>query len=180
MFWNKKEFYFNSSWSKPFICKIKDGKEDRLVHESTQKSFKQAARFLNLENVPNDKLGVYLFRDMSDKDNEYVGETHGQSIRKRLANHVNGGDSGSKCLERGRYYLVRWAVSETPQLSEGLIMIYFRPKCNDRDDWETMLNKNNTRDMYTEAARLGLCAPQSYETFILHYMFFTQKVISSR
>ncbi len=159
MGWGDSSSIDFGNWSGPVIHKIGDVLEDG----STGKTYKQTGRILNYAEVP-DERGIYLFRDIRDRDNYYCGKTENQTLRKRLTQHLTG-DSGK--LRRGDEYKVRWITSNNPGLSEAIAIIYLKPDRNDGNDWKRDIKRKNAKEVLREAERLGFYSKYNHEEFCL-------------
>lgn len=146
-------------WSDRFIHKIGDVIEDG----STGKTYKQTGRILSYAEVPDEK-GIYLFRDIHDRENYYCGKTENQTLRKRLTQHLSG---ASGKLRRGDEYTIRWITSRDPGLSEAIAVIYLKPKANDGKDWRYDLRRKDAKKVLAEAERLGFYSKYNKEEFCL-------------
>ncbi|MEZ2227540.1 MAG: GIY-YIG nuclease family protein [Microcoleus sp.] len=161
MGWGDSSSIDFGNWSEPVIHKVGDVLEDG----STGKIYKQTGRILNYADVP-DERGIYLFRDIRDRDNYYCGKTENQTLRKRLTQHLTG---ASGKLRIGDEYKVRWITSSNPGLSEAIAVIYLKPERNDGNDWKYDIRqrKNNAKEVLREAERLGFYSKYNQEEFCL-------------
>ncbi|MBW4496332.1 MAG: GIY-YIG nuclease family protein [Oscillatoria princeps RMCB-10] len=160
MSWGNSSSIDFGNWSEPVIHKIGDVLED----SSTGKTYKQTGRILKYADVPDEK-GIYLFRDIRDRENYYCGKTEHQTLRKRLTQHLTG-ESGK--LRRGEEYKIRWITSSKPELSEAIAVIYLKPKYNDGKDWKYALKHKNAKEVLREAERLGFYSKYNQEEFCLN------------
>lgn len=169
MWWSDSSSIDFGNWSDPVIHKIGDVLEDA----STGKTYKQIGRILNYADVP-DERGIYLFRDIRDRDNYYCGKTENQTLRERLAQHLRG-DSGK--LRRGDEYTIRWITSSDPGLSEAIAVIYLKPERNDGNDWKYHIKRKDAKEVLREAERLGFYSKYNQEEFCLKLIEYICGVI---
>lgn len=153
---------FNRNWSEPVIHRIGDTLEDA----ATGKVYKQIGRILNLADVPR-RSGIYLFRDNQDRTNVYCGKA--DNLLTRLPDHLNG-KSGK--LRRGEDYTIRWAVSDSPRLSEGVALLILEPERNGRYEWKDGIRGARPESILREAERLGLYSQRNSEKFCLKLLKF--------
>lgn len=150
MSWSRNVF---KNWSESVIHKIGDA----LADEGTGKEYKQMGRILKSSDIP-ECSGIYLFRDYRDEKNIYCGKTEGQTLRKRLTQHLRG---ESRKLRQGEEYTVRWFAEgsswfgSNTGLLEAIAVIYLNPERNDGNDWKTYLRRQNPTKVLDQAKNLG-------------------------
>ncbi len=137
---------FNSNWSSPY--KFIPGKD-------------------NLDIIDTwgckGKLGIYLIRDESDRQNLYAGQATQQDIATRLRQEIKSSHNQSLkdyLLLDQHTVTVRWAECSNPIMAENLAIIGCEPSFNRRmSPWKG--TDLPSKDEYLrEATRLGIFTSQ--------------------
>lgn len=150
MGWSQNIF---KNWSEPVRHKI----GDTLLDGGSGKEYKQIGHILRSSDIP-ESSGIYLFRDWRDDRNIYCGKTEGQTLRKRLAQHLTG-QSGK--LRKGEEYVIRWFAEgsswfgNNTGLLEAVAIIYLNPEYNPGNDWKKYLKREDPKKVLDQAKSLG-------------------------
>lgn len=124
-----------------------------------------------------EKAGIYIIRDQYDSQTLYVGKAEATScdIQDRLKAHLSlksiqiiqskrpGGNRGISDLAiNEQTFMVRWAESKNPALSESIAIIQLEPLFNQKPQW-VGIDRATENLLWAEAKRLGLTSPQPFK-----------------